>query len=249
MGSEAATMLNAGLIELDDCILRPVDCGKHIQLVIPALERIVRFVTRFLQGDEGVGEVLYFERKPLHRLSVPASAPCASVLRGAVHLMPGLAAVSADEQVGRRAGQAVEQGVVRGADGAAEIRLRGPPRAALRQAAGRGHQVARVQGAGRPDPGMARLIQPAAGLPKAPAPGPRPRRAGSGGSCPGVRGGEGADLRVRELGMQAVNGLAHQPQRFPPTPEAACEGALRGSEPLAETADRTHRCSKRDRAA
>ena len=184
MGSETATMLNAGLIELDDCILRPVDCGKHIQLVIPALERIVRFVTRFLQGDEGVGEVLYFERKPLHRLSVPASALCASVLQGAVCLMPGLAAVPADEQVGRRAGQAVEHGAVRGAGGAAQVRLRGPWRAALRQAAG--PWLSSCAGS-RLKPswsGDGATIQPAAGPPKAPGPRPRPRQRGPAGAVP-----------------------------------------------------------------
>ena len=75
------------------------------------------------------------------------------------------AAVPADEQVGRRAGQAVEQGVVRSAVGAAEVRLRGPPRIALRQAAGRGHQVAWGQGASCPGPRMARFYTPATGGP------------------------------------------------------------------------------------
>ena len=105
MGGEAATRLNAGLPELDDCVLRPVDCRKHVRLVISALKRIVRLVTCFLQRGEGVGEVLNFQWKSHHRPLVLAGGPRSAVLQGAVCLMPCLAAASAYEQVGRRAGQ------------------------------------------------------------------------------------------------------------------------------------------------
>ena len=157
MCDEGAAMLVIGLPEPGDGGLGTVDCGKHVRLVEPDVKRVVRPLPRLLQGDERIGKTLYFERKPLHRLSVSASAICASVLHGAVHLMPGLATASADEQVGRGAGQAVEHGVVRSADGTAEVRLRRPPQVALRQAAGRGYQVARVQGASRPGTEMGRL--------------------------------------------------------------------------------------------
>ena len=105
--------------------------------------------------------------------------------------MPGLAAASADEQVGRRAGQAVEHRVVRGADGASQVRLRGPPRTALRQAAGRSHQVARGRSASRPGSGMARFYTPATGGHPSP-PFPHPNRRGT--RAPGEHrhGGVGA---------------------------------------------------------
>ena len=102
-------MLYIGLFELGDDGLGAVDCGKHARLVEPDVKRVVRPLPRLLQGDERIGNALNFERKPLHRPPVSTSVSCAPVLQGAVHLMPSLATVSADEQVGRRAGQAVEQ--------------------------------------------------------------------------------------------------------------------------------------------
>ena len=189
MHDEGATMSGIGLLDPGDGGLGTVDCREHVRFVEPGVKRVVRPLPCLLQGDERVGKALYFGWKPLHRLSVPASALCASMLQGAVCLMPCLAAASADEQVGRRAGQAVEQGVVRGADGAAQVRLRGPPRIALRQAASRGHRVARGQGASRPGPRMARFYTPATGgRPSPPLPHPNRRRARTRSAPPRRRG-------------------------------------------------------------
>ena len=186
MGGEAATRLNAGLPELDDCVLRPVDCGKHVRLVEPDVKRVVRLLPHFLQDDERVGKATYPRRKRHHRLLVPAGGPRSAVLQGAVHLMPCLAAASADEQVGRRAGQAMEHRVVRSADRAAQVRLRRPP--ADRPPPGRGPWPSNRAGS-RLKPsrcGDGAILQPAAGLSK--APGPRPLRSGSGRSRTGVMG-------------------------------------------------------------
>ena len=51
MGGEAAAMLNVGLLEFDDCVLRPVDCLKHDQLIIAAFKRVVRLVTLLITED------------------------------------------------------------------------------------------------------------------------------------------------------------------------------------------------------
>ena len=111
MGGEAAAMLNVGLLESSNDVLGPVDYGKHVQLIIAALKRVIRLVTCILQYDEGFGEVLDFGWESLHRLLVPTGIPGLSMLQGAIHLMPRRAAAPADEQVGRGAGQAVEHGV------------------------------------------------------------------------------------------------------------------------------------------
>ena len=75
MGGKTTTMLDVGLFESGDGVLGAVERRKNIQLVVPALERIVRFVAPVLQHDEGFGEVPDFRWEALHRLPMPAGIP------------------------------------------------------------------------------------------------------------------------------------------------------------------------------
>ena len=107
--------------------------------------RIIRSVPRFLQINEREREFFNFVRKFFHCLLVKAGTSCVSMFKCAVNLMPSRGEFSTDEQVGCSVGQRVENSIIRGADRAAQVGLRGLSRIKLRQAAGSRYQVARVQ--------------------------------------------------------------------------------------------------------
>ncbi len=128
MGSEAASRLDVYLLELADGKFRSSNVHQNIGLsIIVRVQSVVRLLPRFLQGDESLGEVADFLRVIRRRLRLPARAPCPAVLQCAVHAMPCRGACPADEQVRRRCRQAVEHGVVGGADGRRSLACVGSP--------------------------------------------------------------------------------------------------------------------------
>ena len=141
MGYKATTVLVVHLLEFTDRVLCFVDYLQRSQLVEQPIKRIVRSVPHVLQCDERFREFPDSMWKFLQRALVPASASCASVFKGAVHLMPSLATTTANEQVGSIACQRMEHGEIRRADRATQVGLCMPSRIKLRQIACRGYQV------------------------------------------------------------------------------------------------------------
>ena len=109
--------------------------------------RIIGLLACFLQLDERFGEPADLHRKDPQRPMLLTCATDLSGLKRAVHLLPFRAArAGAGEQVRSGGGQTVEQGVVRRADRAAQVGLRGLRRAGFREAAGGLYQVERCHG-------------------------------------------------------------------------------------------------------
>ena len=134
MGGEGASGRDVRLLEPTDGELRGRDMAQNVGLPVSGrVQRMVRLLPRLLQRDEGLGEVADFLRKLPHGRRLPTRASGPAVLRRAAGPMPCRATRRADEQVGRRCRQTVEQRVVRGADGAARIRPSWPAGVDLRK--------------------------------------------------------------------------------------------------------------------
>ena len=140
MGDKAKTLHAMRRLKLVDRIFRSVYCCHCVLPFIRDPVCIVGLVPNTLQNDECFREFLDFTRESLHCLNLLASVFCVSVFKCAVNLMPSRAAFSADEQVGGSVGQRVEHSIIRGADRAAQVGLRGLSRIKLRQAAGSRYQ-------------------------------------------------------------------------------------------------------------
>ena len=149
MGSETAPRADVRLIEFADGPFRGSNVHQNVGLRVSLrAQSVVRLLPRYLQFDERLGEVADFHGELPHRMHLPTCIPDPAVLHGRVNPMPCRGALSADEQVRRRCRQAVEHGVVGGADGAAQPCLRGVAGGGLGQDAGGFDQVRRSH---RPD--------------------------------------------------------------------------------------------------